>query len=93
MPTLDRLKDELGERVGFVDISVDEDREVWRAFVSRRPMDGAQFIARSPDETRRVLGVSALPSHAAIGADGTQATFHSLEEAEAMLRRVAKGPD
>ncbi len=90
LPMLDSLKAELDGTVGFVDISVDDDQEAWRSFLVRRPMDGVQLLAPSPDETRRVLSVSALPSHVVLRADGTQTTFHTLEEAEAMLRSVAK---
>ena len=88
MPRLDQIKADFADdaSIRFVDISLDEDREAWSTFLTRRIMPGKQLIAQSPDETRRVLEVSALPSHLVMEADGSSTVFESLGDAEAMLR-------
>ncbi|PEN12664.1 hypothetical protein CRI94_14215 [Longibacter salinarum] len=89
-PDLERLKAEMAdeESVGFLDLSIDEDKSAWKTYLDENDPKGPQVIARSPDETRRALNIGALPLHFIVDPDGQYRTFSSLKQAETALRDV-----
>lgn len=86
-PQLDRLKRDY-PTVGFVDISIDEERNQWAAFLAEHTPAGTQLITTDADETRRELGISALPLHFVVDPEGVYTAFNSLDDAEQMFRNI-----
>jgi len=89
-PDLERLKAEMAdeESVGFLDLSIDEDKSAWKTYLDENTPLGQQVVAHSPDETRRALNIGALPLHFIVDPDGQYRTFSSLKQAETALREV-----
>lgn len=87
-PALEQLKSEFAqvESVGFVDLSIDDDRAAWSNYLQAHDSKGRQLIARSPDETRRALGIGSLPLHFVVDPEGSYRTFGSFERARTALR-------
>jgi len=74
--------------VGFLDLSIDEDKSAWKTYLDENTPLGQQVVAHSPDETRRALNIGALPLHFIVDPDGQYRTFSSLKQAETALREV-----
>jgi len=87
-PALEQLKSEFAqvESVGFVDLSIDDDRAAWSNYLQVHDSKGQQLIARSPDETRRALDIGSLPLHFVVAPEGSYRTFGSFERARTALR-------
>lgn len=84
-PRLDSLKTAHQGEIGFVDISIDEDKDKWRAFVEKNKPQGVQLISKDVDKTRRALTISSLPRYFIVNAKGEYKAFTSLEKAGKVL--------
>jgi hypothetical protein len=73
--------------VEFIDISIDEDKDKWRAFIAKHNPGGLQLITNDVDKTRRDLNISSLPLHFIVNAEGEYNSFASLDNAGKALSR------
>ncbi|MAO66659.1 MAG: hypothetical protein CL666_16830 [Balneola sp.] len=86
-PLLDSLKYTFQHKVTFIDISLDEDRDKWLAFLDKHTPAGKQLISNEINKTRRDLNISSLPLHFVVNPDGEYRSFASLEQAGKMLEK------
>ncbi|MDZ7757750.1 TlpA disulfide reductase family protein [Rhodohalobacter sp.] len=84
-PQLDSLKLTYKGDVEFIDISIDEDKVRWLAFIEEHEPAGLQLITNNTDKTRRELNISSLPLHFIVNAEGEYNSFTSLKKAGEML--------
>lgn len=84
-PQLDSLKELYQDKVEFIDVSIDEDREKWEAFLAKYEPAGMQLISNDVNKTRRDLNISSLPLHFVVNPQGEYKPFVSLEQAGKML--------
>ena len=89
-PQLDSLKLAYRGDVEFIDISIDEDKERWRAFIEEHKPAGLQLITNNVDRTRRELNISSLPLHFIVTAEGEYNSFTSLGKAGEMLSKTVE---
>jgi len=86
-PQLDSMKLAYQGDVEFIDISIDEDKDKWRAFIAKHNPGGLQLITNDVDKTRRDLNISSLPLHFIVNAEGEYNSFASLDNAGKALSR------
>lgn len=87
-PQLDSLKQAYQEKVEFIDISIDEDRDKWQAFLDKHDPAGMQLISNNVNKTRRDLNISSLPLHFIVNPEGKYNSFTSIEQAGKMLNKA-----
>lgn len=87
-PQLDSLKKIYQEDIEFVDISIDEDKYKWRAFIDKHKPAGLQLITNNVDKTRRDLNISSLPLHFIVNEKGEYNSFTSLDKAVKVLSKT-----
>jgi thiol-disulfide isomerase/thioredoxin len=89
-PTLDSLKQVYQGEVEFIDISIDEDKDRWRAFIEKHEPAGLQLISTNVNKTRRDLTISSLPLHFIVNEEGEYNSSTSLEKAVNILSKTVK---
>jgi thiol-disulfide isomerase/thioredoxin len=87
-PQLDSLKQVYQGEIEFVDISIDEDKDKWRAFIDKHKPAGLQLITNNVDKTRRDLNISSLPLHFIVNENGEYNSFTSLDKAIKVLSKT-----
>jgi thiol-disulfide isomerase/thioredoxin len=85
-PLLDSLKLAYQEQVEFIDISLDEDRDKWQAFLEKHDPAGMQLISNNINKTRRDLNISSLPLHFIVNPEREYKSYTSLEQAGEVLK-------
>lgn len=86
-PLLDSLKQAYQGQVGFIDISLDEDRDKWQAFLEKHEPAGIQLISNNVNKTRRDLNISSLPLQFIVNPEGEYISFTSLDQSDLMIRK------
>lgn len=86
-PQLDSLKQVYKEKVQFIDISIDEDRDKWQVFLEKHDPAGMQLISNDVNKTRRDLNISSLPLHFIVNPEGKYNSFTSIEQAGKVLNK------
>jgi len=89
-PQLDSLKQAYREDIEFVDISIDEDKNKWQAFLDQHNPAGLQLISNNVNKTRRKLSISSLPLHFIVNAEGEYNSFTSLDKAIEVLSNTTE---
>ena len=64
-PILDKLKEEFknSDSIVFVDISLDNDRERWKAYLEKNKPKGIQLLSKNEDLTRRNFKLDGIPKY------------------------------
>lgn len=85
-PLLDSLKQAYQENVEFIDISLDEDKDKWQAFLEKHDPVGMQLISNDVNKTRRDLNISSLPLQFIVNPEGEYKSFTSLDQSDLMIK-------
>jgi len=85
-PLLDSLKQAYQEHVEFIDISLDEDKDKWQAFLEKHDPIGMQLISNDVNKTRRDLNISSLPLQFIVNPEGEYKSFTSLDQSDLMIK-------
>jgi len=86
-PLLDSLKQAHQDNVQFIDISLDEDKGKWQAFLEKHDPVGIQLISNDVNKTRRDLNISSLPLQFVVNPEGEYKSFTSLDQSDLMIKK------
>lgn len=99
-PKLDKLKDDFkgNENIVFVDISLDQNKAKWAAFLNKHQPAGIQLLSGNEGMTRRNFEFLGTPHHVIVNANGQYKSLRDissakefLQDEEALNSWVAKG--
>lgn len=86
-PLIDSLKNKFSEheKIVFIDISLDKDEDMWKAFINKEKPKGLQLISKNESQTRRNFKIMSLPHHIIVNASKNYKGLSFVPAAESYL--------
>ena len=87
-PQLDQLKHEFQDapNVGFVDLSIDDEKRLWENFLADKQPAGRQLLSKNVSATRRALNIGGIPLYFVVDEDGSYKAFTSIDKASEVFK-------
>jgi thiol-disulfide isomerase/thioredoxin len=86
-PMLDKLKEEFkhSNKIVFVDISLDKDREGWKSYLEKNKPKGTQLLSKNESLTRRNFELNGIPKHIIVNNKNQYKSLRFIPAAKAYL--------
>ena len=78
-PELAKFKREFGNKIKFIDVSFDSDRNKWVQYLEKKQPTGMQLISENQQKTSRKFDFNGIPMYLLVNSDGTYKKYHSFE--------------
>ena len=89
-PALERLKKQLADndKIAFVDISFDNNKNKWMKYLEKKPALGTQLISKNLQKTSRLFNFAGIPMHIVVNPDGTYKKYRSWKVVKNIIEKM-----